>query len=533
MKRKLTLTLIALYITFGANAQTCFSNIANLTGFDLAFGQPTLESHACSLKNQVNGIFNFQSGQFKVFSAHQYLHISSLNEAEKAQQINLVISQFDQASPFYLAIITQGDSYGLFKNFKVILKLPTQAQIPCLSQTKIAQIEDKVRQYIERKYDGSLYTLPDALAKSMDYLSIILSNLSQNNCCVLTDYEILSMFKQNGFRGIPINLEPPSITRPQARFNNANLHDFANHTFTLDGRDIDFGSMDLQGIQAEFIFTKNENLCDNNGVDYQEAQNIFASANTVFWYHIWISPDSINSDLLLLKAKPNSSTSETVPASVVYLKRVEKEVLQYIPNDDLLSSAPQYIEFERPVYAFTSAAVSLLSKLSDIIPNAEEEIKNVEIRNTGRGGFLPAYDPNEGGGGMTFPWFENRLQAVIQYTANFFATSGFNCCNYGNDPDLWLSISAHEVIHIKHIRECDCGTLSYFGSFAWEYATNLGHDTSPREIEANYGYNRYNQFDLWLKNNKKSSVSAIFNNTMGDGDRKNKINELWNDYPNK
>jgi hypothetical protein len=527
------LTLAALCITFGSNAQTCFSNLANSTGFDLTFGQPTLESHACSLKNQVNGIFNFQSGQFKVFSAHQYLHISSLNEAMKAQQINLVKSQCDQASPFYLAIITQGDSYGLFKNFKVILKLPNQAQIPCLNQTKIAQIEDKIRQYIERRYDGSMYTLPGTLAKSMDYLSIILSDLNQNNCCILTDYEILCMLKQNGFRGIPINREPPSITTPPARFNNANLHNFANLTFTLDGRDIDFGSMDLQGIQAEFIFTKNENFCDNNGVDYQEAQSIFVSENIVFWYHIWISTDSINSDLLLLKAKPNGGISDVVPASVVYLKRLEKEVMQYDPKDDLISSAPQYIVFEIPVYAFTSAAVSLLSKLSDTIQNAEEEIRNVEIRNTGRGGFLPAYDPDKGGGGMTFPWFENRHQAVIQYTANFFATSGFNCCNYGNDPDSWLSISAHEVIHIKHIRECDCGTLAYFGSFAWEYATNLGHDTSPREIEANYGYNRYNQFDLWLKNNKKISVFAIFNNDMGDRDRKNKINELWDDYPNK
>jgi hypothetical protein len=533
MKRIFILAIINLCITFGANAQTCFSNIANLTGFDLAFGQPTLESHACSLKNQVNGIFNLQSGEFKVFSAHQYLHISSLTEALKAEQINLVKSQCEQTSPFYLAIITQGDRYGLFKNFKVILKLPTQTQIPCLNQSKIAQIEDKVRQYIERKYDGSMYTVPDALAQSMDYLSGILTNLSQNNCCVLTDYEILSMFKQNGFRGIPINREPPSIARPQARFNNANLNDFANLNFTLDGRDIDLGSMDLQGISAEFIVTKNENLCDGNGEDYQEAQSIFASENIVFWYHIWISPDSMNSDLLLLKAKPNGGITDVVPASVVYLKRLEKEVIQYDPKDDLISSAPQYIEFEIPVYAFTSAAVSLLSKLSDTIPNAEEEIKNVEIRNTGRGGFFPAYDPNDGGGGMTFPWFENRHQAVIQYTANFFATSGFTCCNNGNDPDSWLSISAHEVIHIKHIRECDCGTLVYFGSFAWEYATNLGHDTSPREIEADYGYNRYNQFNLWLRNNKKSSISAIFSNTMGDGERKNKINELWNDYPNK
>jgi hypothetical protein len=145
---------------------------------------------------------------------------------------------------------------------------------------------------------------------------------------------------------------------------------------------------------------------------------------------------------------------------------------------------------------------------------------------------LPAYDPNGRGGGMTFPWFTNRYQAVIQYTANFFATTGFNF-NYGNDPDSWLSISAHEVIHIKHIRDCDCGTWAYFGSFIWEYTTSMGHNTAPREIEADYGYNRYNQFNLWLKAKKKTSISAIFNNEMGNFERSIKIGELWGEYPNK
>ena len=530
---RLLFFLLLIFASMRSSAQTCFTNIANLTGFDLTFGQPRLESHACSLKSKVTGIFNLQSGQFKVMSTHLYLHISSLNETSKAEQINLAKSQCDQASPFYLAIITQGDSYGLFQNFKVILKLPTQAQIPCLNQTKIAQLEDKIRQYIERNYDGTMYTLPDALAKGMDYLSRLLSDLNRNNCCVMTDYEILSMFKKNGFHGVPINRESPTMGRPQAKFNNANLHDFANLAFTLDGRSIGFGGMDLQGISAEVIVTKNQNLCENDGMAYQEAQNIFTSASTAFWYHIWISPDSINSDLLLLKNKPDGGVAETVPASVAYVKRGEKEVIQYDPKDDLLNSAPQYIEFEIPIYAFTAAAVSLLSKLSDTIPNAEEEIKNVEIRNTGKGGLLPAYNPNGGGGGMTFPWFENRHQAVIQYTANFFAASGFDCCNYGNNPNSWLRISAHEVIHIKHIRECNCGTFAYFGGFLWEYGSNLGHDTSPREIEADYGITRYDDFNFWLSTKKSTSISSIFNNGMGDTERLLKINELWEQYPDK
>jgi hypothetical protein len=309
---KKTLTLAALCISFWANAQTCFYNLVNLTGVDLDFGQPTLETHACSLQNQVNGIFNFQFGQFKVFSAHLYLHISSMNETMKEKQINLVKSQCDEASPFYLAIITQPDSYGLFKNFKVILKLPTQAQIPCLSQDKIAQIENKVRLYIERNYDGSLYALPNALAKGMDNLSGILGSLSQKNCCILNDYEILNMFKQNGFKGIPINQQLPTFAKPEARFSNSNLHDYANLVFTLDGRAINFATMDLQGIPTAVIVTKNQNLCENNGADYQEAQNLFSSTNNACWYHIWISPDNKNSDFLLVKLKPNGGYTETV-----------------------------------------------------------------------------------------------------------------------------------------------------------------------------------------------------------------------------
>jgi hypothetical protein len=65
--------------------------------------------------------------------------------------------------------------------------------------------------------------------------------------------------------------------------------------------------------------------------------------------------------------------------------------------------------------------------------------------------------------------------------------------------------------------------LSYFGSFVWEYATNLGHDTSPREIEADYGITRYDDFNFWLNTKKNTSISSLFNNGMGDTERRNKI----------
>jgi hypothetical protein len=522
-------TIFAILITTFTSGQNCYTNITNLTGFELDFGQPILESHACNLKNKVDEIFNFQSGQFKVFSAHLYFHISSLSESSKAEQVNLVINQCEQASQFYLAIITHPDSYGLFNNFKIMLKLPTQAQIPCLNQSKIAQIEDKVRQYIVRKYDRSIYSLPNALAIGMDFLSDNLSDLNQNNCCILSDYEILSMFKQNSFRGIPINLESPSIANPLARFSSNNLHDFANTTFTLDGREINFGSMDFQGISTEILVTKNQNLCDNNGADYQEALNLFSSSSNVCWYHIWISPDEENSDFLLVKTKPFGGSAETVPTSVAYLKRLEKEVVKYKPMGETDDTPPIEIVFTFPVYGFTLAAISLLGNLADTIPlNPLKEIEDVEIRNNG-GGVLPAYDVNGGGGGMTFPWFKNRHQAVIQYTANFFATTGFNF-NKGNDVYSWLSISAHEVGHIKHIRDCDCETWVYFGSFVWEYAVNFGHDTAPREIEADIARLKFFQFDDWLISIKRTSITKIFNNSMGDWERQLHINGLWAEY---
>lgn len=531
------LTALILFFYSFAHSQTCFEIVSNAIALNLSFAEQSLETRACSLENHVNTIFELQNNDFQVLSYHNYLPLSTLSDSLKTEQFNLIMNRINSSSTYYLAIITEGEKSDLLKNVHVRIKLPTHTSIPCLNATVIGQIEEKVRQAIIYKYDkDDISTIEAALVNGMDKLSTALTSLSQNNCCTLSAYEIIAMFKQNGFEGFPINLDTAVVTAPSARFNSTVLHDFANLTFSFGGREIDFGALNIDAMATDaVIVTKNENLCENSGYTYQEAANLYASSSNVYWYHIWISPDSTNSDFLLVKSKPYGGYVETVPPTVAYLKRTEKEVIEYKPIDEDYAIPPARIEFEHKVYAFMPSAALLLSKVAKLnVPNAYEEIILVEIRNN-QGGILPAYDPHDGGGGMTFPWFKDKNQVVIQYTANYFSTTGFGNENFGNSPMAWLDISAHEVGHIKHVRECNCPTAIYMSSFAWEYYVSMGHNSAPRELEADIGQAIFRTFRNWVFTSSPISsvlsLGSLFSSQLGDTERGILIEQLWNLYP--
>ena len=129
------------------------------------------------------------------------------------------------------------------------------------------------------------------------------------------------------------------------------------------------------------------------------------------------------------------------PASVVSVKYRESIVRTQIGPVNLA------------VYRFTDVAAHLLSFVSGV---PEADIAKVEIVN-GKGTIVPAYDPLQGGGGITFPSNSNEGgKYQMNLTDNYFTDYWSNKNSYGqsdksNNVDKWLEQSSHEVEHIKDI----------------------------------------------------------------------------------
>ncbi len=523
------------------NSQNCYVQLFDGSGITPSQYQlDILEKAACRLRDSLPVAFQ---NSFKVYDFGFYLHNQTM-VGGYPEMFQLAITQVESQSQYYLLFGKQTDKIGVYTKFWVALKLPNQGIFYCIDEfspsfrgdltTKYGIITNAIHDANEKFY----FRYHEAEIAAMDSLRSYVTALKQ--CCIPPEPNqrrgptcSSCVFLPNEFGAIlsGLGMAKRSFTKIIDTNPSSSQGEQIGYSVEYSG-----GSVDLDVVMDSVKRAIHSQLPNvsiriyplnyiDDCFDYQDIIKRFQGDEIDVGILIGVVGENGKAGNVYWKTI--SRNFEAVPSSVIYVKRIEKEVVRYKPMGETGDEPPFEIEFTFPVYGFTLAASLLLSNLSDIIPNAYQEIRNVEIRNN-QGGVLPAYDPNQGGGGMTFPWFKNRHQAVIQYTSNYFAKTG-----YGNDPDSWLYISAHEVIHIKHIRECNCSTLEYFRSFAWGYVTNLGHNTEPREIEADYGSNRYIRFNQWLVNFKKTSISKIFTNGMGDFERSIKLGELWGEYPNK
>ena len=180
-------------------------------------------------------------------------------------------------------------------------------------------------------------------------------------------------------------------------------------------------------------------------------------------------------------------------------------------------------------YKFTESATHLLSLVSGI---PEADIQKLNIQNSG-GGLLPAYNPAEGGGGMTFPG-DDANSYRMNLTNNFFDNSNnkYGSNGHPNDVMPWLDLTSHEVGHIRDIQEIGGSTEHYFKTFIKEYAKAGSHDGNPREQRADVGRNQFRSFVAFVDSYYgKDKVKALFENKHNtDKDIKVRIDKWWNQY---
>ena len=180
-------------------------------------------------------------------------------------------------------------------------------------------------------------------------------------------------------------------------------------------------------------------------------------------------------------------------------------------------------------YILNPATCRLLSLVSGV---SEKYIRNAQIIQRGFGHYYPLYSPNKGGGAITLGNTPDNVS--INFTPNYFEDNKekYNGHGYGQNFSNWMALLSHEVGHIKHIKESGNEAL-YIGSFLYDYI-EYGHDETPREKEADNGYNKFMEFyDYTNKSYGKYSLDKLFKSDKTDKQKIKIIDQWWNEYENE
>ena len=187
---------------------------------------------------------------------------------------------------------------------------------------------EKIRIEIEKEYTKNsripnLYA--EAEKKGMEVLKNTILLIIQGNCCVMTPEEIANLFREKSFAAIPIEIQPPSSTKPnqtQGRSNNY-VVDYANTTILVNGNTYEiqnnfnfayFDFLNAQGKSSKIFVTKNSNFCDSTSSIYSDISSEFTTSTHLFtgWYHIWENPNPAMPDTLYSLLKVSRTQFESI-----------------------------------------------------------------------------------------------------------------------------------------------------------------------------------------------------------------------------
>ena len=169
--------------------------------------------------------------------------------------------------------------------------------------------------------------------------------------------------------------------------------------------------------------------------------------------------------------------------------------------------------YKEVYYTFTESAAHLLSLVSGV---DEEYIKNARLEE-----FRFQVENNC----MTVGSSPEKTHILVspEYFDDSHSSSERNYYNW------WLVEFSHEVGHIKQI-DRDRNIGSYLLKTIWGYISNKGHDAAPREIEAERGSKKYEDFRDFVIRKFNSDLPKLL---MGKDSEERKIEQLdkwWNAY---
>jgi hypothetical protein len=125
-----TITVVLLLLFYSTYGQTsCYETRKDHLGVTGALGLTELGTAACELVNALPEPFR---PQFKIYSTSYYLH-TTVTTPGFPPMLESFVTEVGALSPYYLIIAKESASDGVFKKFKVVLKLPETGQLSCMT----------------------------------------------------------------------------------------------------------------------------------------------------------------------------------------------------------------------------------------------------------------------------------------------------------------------------------------------------------------------------------------------------------------
>jgi hypothetical protein len=265
----------------------CYLQKTEASGFNTAQFQTSLNQAACAMKDSLPTEFQ---AQFKVITFGLYTLAPTFNSGI-APMLAKAKQDAENESPYYLLIVRESNSTGLFTKFHIELKLPNTSTLSCVDSTKQQIIEQTILQTMNAKYgeyDQSPSFYAQAEIAGMEILGKILGAVKSGNCCIPSDEAVENWLLSEGFVKLRIegsNSNNPKVIGPisakpdptQQR-NNDFVTDFANLFVEINGQSVNLEnginevllSNNYAPSNPKFFILKNQSIC--NG-EYEIALN--------------------------------------------------------------------------------------------------------------------------------------------------------------------------------------------------------------------------------------------------------------------
>ncbi len=196
MKNALLHYLTFILLTFGftaLDAQTCYIQKDEASGFDVQPYQAELDSAACQLVAAMPDSF---ANQFKVFSFGFYMDLEYYSGYSYPQAFLDMEAAVAQESPYYLLIGRQNDHTGVFTKFWVKVKLPNEGIFYCIDQ-----LSSTLRDEINQKFTIIANTIHQINGNSPSYFDVTEQGTMDSLINYISDLNLCCLGEQRGYSG--------------------------------------------------------------------------------------------------------------------------------------------------------------------------------------------------------------------------------------------------------------------------------------------------------------------------------------------
>lgn len=300
-------------------AQSCYLQGDDATGFDVKEHLPDLEQAACILKNKFPTAFK---DKFKVAS---YGLPTISYQAEGAAEFydTYYSDKTAKSADFYLLFIRAPAGNYPNSKYSVKVKLPTTGVFSCINDDKISQINLKMENATKlaiAKVSKSPLDYYKVEIEVMKSFALLIEQISQGNCDILTKDEVFTFLDEKGFSPVPCKIKGVNTetSNPLGTFA-VNVSDKANlkvERIDVPNQDIAFKYLAEYAINLYILEGKSSKGFITNAINqFPAVESEFGTKNANVWWHLWDNPKANEDDYFFIRRNDEVKSTYAKPVA--------------------------------------------------------------------------------------------------------------------------------------------------------------------------------------------------------------------------